>query len=85
MGAELINTMERELPSLFRLIDAPLLVMYATEDRLADPGGSISLFENAGSKDKTLKAYNGLYHEIFNEPEREQVLGDLTDWISSRL
>ena len=85
VGAELINTMERELPSLFRLIDAPLLVMYATEDRLADPGGSISLFENAGSKDKTLKAYNGLYHEIFNEPEREQVLGDLTDWISSRL
>ena len=31
---------------------------------------------NAGSADKTLKVYDGLYHEIFNEPEQEQVLDD---------
>jgi alpha-beta hydrolase superfamily lysophospholipase len=42
------------------------------------------LSERIGSPDKTLKAYQGLYHEILNEPEREQVLDDLCAWLSSR-
>ena len=41
--------------------------------------------ERIGSSDKTLKAYQGLYHEILNEPEREQVLDDLCAWLSSRV
>jgi alpha-beta hydrolase superfamily lysophospholipase len=43
------------------------------------------LSERIGSSDKTLKAYQGLYHEILNEPEREQVLDDLCAWLSSRV
>jgi acylglycerol lipase len=85
LGAELINAMERDIPRIWQRINAPLLVMYATEDRLADPRGAQDLFNNAGSKDKTLKSYPGLYHEIFNEPERGQVLSDLADWLSAQI
>ena len=35
-------------------------------------------------RDKTLKIYDGLYHEVFNEPERAQVVGDLVEWIVER-
>jgi alpha-beta hydrolase superfamily lysophospholipase len=32
-----------------------------------------------------LKVYPGLYHEVFNEPERDQVLDDVVSWILERL
>lgn len=37
-----------------------------------------------GSIDKTIKIYKGLYHEVFNEPEREQVLKDVQAWLAER-
>ncbi len=36
------------------------------------------------SSDKTLKLYEGLYHEILNEPERLQVLADVVEWLDAR-
>jgi alpha-beta hydrolase superfamily lysophospholipase len=63
---------------------APLLLLHGSADRLCPPEGSRQVHANAGSPDKTLKVYGGLYHEIFNEPEREQVLDDLVEWIEAR-
>ena len=62
----------------------PLLVLHGGSDRLAAPSGSRSLFERAASADKTLKIYPGLFHEIFNEPERETVFADIVDWLDRR-
>ena len=59
--------------------------MSGTSDRLSNPEGSHLLYERAGSKDKTLKLYDGFYHEIFNEPGREQVFGDMESWLTSHL
>jgi len=39
------------------------------------------LFDGVGSKDKTLKLYEGFYHEIFNDPERQQVFLDMENWL----
>ena len=50
-----------------------------------DPAGSRLLYEKAGSTDKTLKIYEGLYHEILNEPEKEQVMDDMLGWMDARL
>jgi alpha-beta hydrolase superfamily lysophospholipase len=52
---------------------------------LGDGPGSERLFEAVSSQDKTLKLYEGLMHEIFNEPERDQVFADLHDWLGVRL
>jgi acylglycerol lipase len=38
-----------------------------------------------GSEDKTLKLYEGLLHEIFNEPEHPMVMADLEAWLESHI
>jgi acylglycerol lipase len=62
----------------------PVLTVYGTGDRLVDNAGSILVDEAGGSADSTLIAYDGLYHEVLNEPERERVIGDIGDWIDAR-
>jgi len=63
----------------------PFLMLLGERDALVDPSGGRELFAAAGAEDKTLKTYPGLLHEVFNEPEQEQVLGDVREWLSSRL
>jgi acylglycerol lipase len=84
LGAEMLTTMDRVdagLPAL----RVPLLVMQGTSDGLVDPGCGPHVYQRAGSTDKTLKMYDGLWHEIFNEPEREHVLDDLATWVRKHL
>lgn len=75
------------LPAALPLVKLPLLVMHGRDDKLAGVAGSEMVVNRVSSKDKTLKVYDGLYHEIFNElpADRAVVLKDLTDWISARL
>lgn len=66
-------------------IRLPILIMHGEADRLTSPAGSELLYRKIGSTDKTLKIYPGLYHEIFNEPERDEVLAELRAWLEARL
>jgi alpha-beta hydrolase superfamily lysophospholipase len=75
------ETMAHRAPAL----TAPLLVVHGSDDRLIPVAGSRRLVDCVGSTDVELKVYPGLYHEVFNEPERAQVLGDVVAWISKRL
>jgi len=61
-----------------------LLIMHGSDDALAPVETSEALHAGAGSRDKTLKVYEGLYHEILNEPERGRVLADIVTWVSAR-
>ncbi|MEV0945557.1 lysophospholipase [Rhodococcus sp. NPDC049939] len=63
----------------------PTLVLHGTDDRVVDISGSRMIAERAGTQDMTLKTYDGLFHEVFNEPEQEKVLDDLVDWLRPRL
>lgn len=82
-GNEILRAMRR-IQERAAEISLPLLVLHGTEDHLTNPGGSETLFKRAGSVDKDLKLYEGLYHELLNEPEREQVLGDIVRWMDER-
>jgi alpha-beta hydrolase superfamily lysophospholipase len=75
------ETMPQRAPAL----TAPLLVVHGSDDRLIPIAGSRRLVECVGSTDVQLKVYPGLYHEVFNEPERDQVLDDVVSWITARL
>lgn len=75
------ETMPQRAPAL----TAPLLVVHGSDDRLIPVAGSRRLVECVGSADVELKVYPGLYHEVFNEPERKQVLDDVVGWITARL
>lgn len=84
LAAEWLDAMaraEEQLPQL-RL---PLLVMQGSEDGLVDPACGPHVVERAGSPDKTLRMYPGLWHEIMNEPERERVISDLISWLEERI
>ncbi len=72
-------------PERVHQITVPTLIMYGTEDRLAPPRGSVMLGERIGSVDKTITPYEGLYHEILNEPERETVLDELCAWLDAHV
>ena len=82
-AAEIADTVAA-LPATVGVITVPTLILYGTADRLCPPHGSVMIGERVGSADRTIKAYEGLFHEIFNEPERDAVLDDVCDWLSAR-
>jgi len=75
------QTVAQRLPDL----TLPLLVQHGTADTLADPAGAQVIADHAGSQDLTLKLYDGLFHEVFNEPENDRVLVDLVEWLQPQL
>jgi acylglycerol lipase len=66
-------------------ITVPTLVMYGTDDQLCPVAGSQMLEQRLGAADKTVIPYEGLYHEILNEPEQDRVLDDLCSWLAVRV
>jgi acylglycerol lipase len=68
----------------FEALEAPLLILQGSADRVVAADAAQELFQRARSTDKTLKLYPGLYHEVLNEPEKDQVLSDLREWIERR-
>jgi acylglycerol lipase len=62
----------------------PLLVMYGTADSVNPIEGSQAFVQAAASTDKTLKTYPGVYHDMMNEPERDQIAADVIAWLLAR-
>ena len=63
----------------------PMLLLHGGEDPMVTPEGSRFLHKHISSTDKTLKIYPGLYHEIFNEAERESIFISVLDWCNLRI
>lgn len=84
MGYELTSAMAR-VEAAAPNITLPILIMHGDQDRLAAVEGSKLLDTTLGAGDKKLLLYPGLHHEIFNEPEQERVLDDMTSWLQERL
>ena len=62
----------------------PFLLLFGGADPIADPAAGREFFDAATSKDKQHKQYDGLLHELFHEPERDQVFKDLIGWLDER-
>jgi acylglycerol lipase len=78
-GAEILATVERVKRDLGK-VTLPLLVMHGSEDKVTSPTTSKLLADKVGSKDVTVKLYDGFYHELHNEPEKETVFADILRW-----
>ncbi len=76
-----IESLPARLPSL----RVPLLVMHGAEDRLTSPGGSELIHRLAGSDDKQLRIWEGLRHEILNEPEHDAVMDEIVAWLEAHI
>lgn len=79
--ARAAERLERE----FDRITLPVLILHGTADRVTRPDGSEQFYREAGSSDKTLKLYEGHFHDLLNDLGREQVMDDIVEWIDERL
>jgi acylglycerol lipase len=69
----------------FGQITLPLLILHGTADRAAKPEGSQAFFDAAGSADKTLRLYDGHYHDLLNDLDRDRVMNDVGNWVERRV
>lgn len=83
-AAAMIRADER-LRKEFPLITLPLLILHGTEDKATKPSGSQFFYETAGSTDKTLKFYEGHYHDLLNDLDKEDVMTDIQNWLDERI
>ena len=82
--AEMVRADER-LKKEFPLITLPVLILHGTADKATKPGGSQLFHDTAGSKDKTLKLYEGHYHDLLNDVDKGTVMADIKGWLEARL
>ncbi len=66
-------------------ITLPMLLMHGGSDAMTSPEGSEFLHQHIGSQDKTLRIYDGLFHEIFNEVEAPQIYAEMIAWLDNHL
>ncbi len=83
-AAAMIRADER-LRKEFPLITLPLLILHGTEDHATKPSGSQHFYEQAGSTDKTLKLYEGHFHDLLNDLDKEVVMTDIQNWLDERI
>ena len=76
---------DEKLRGEFPHITLPLLIVHGTADKAAKPAGSQFFQDTAGSSDKTLKLYQGAFHDPLNDLGKETVIADMLNWIEPRL
>jgi alpha-beta hydrolase superfamily lysophospholipase len=75
----------RRLKNEFEQLTLPVLILHGTLDKATKPSGSQLFYDRAGSKDKTLKLYDGHYHDLLNDVGKDLVLSDIKSWLDARL
>jgi acylglycerol lipase len=82
--AAMVRADER-LKKEFRLITLPVLILHGTLDKNTKPSGSQHFYDMAGSTDKTLKLYEGGFHDLLNDIDKNVVMQHIKGWIGARL
>ena len=83
-AAVMVRADER-LKQEFPLITLPVLILHGTLDKATKPSGSQFFYDTVGSTDKTLKLYEGHFHDLLNDFGKEEVMADILGWIDKRL
>ncbi|TXT55147.1 MAG: hypothetical protein BAJATHORv1_40056 [Candidatus Thorarchaeota archaeon] len=83
-GISALRAKERAFKSADK-ITLPTLIQQGGDDKLVDSEKTKEFFDNLASPDKTFKLYEGLYHELHSEIEKEKVLADMNAWLEKRL
>ncbi len=82
-GAELLRAME-VVRAGTQKINYPLLAVHGTDDKLVDVEATMQVYTRAGSEDKTMRLFDENFHELHNEPNKDEVLQLYADWIEER-
>ena len=82
--AEMVRA-DEQLKKEFPRFTLPLLIMHGTADKATRYSGSQLFYDTAGSTDKTLKLYDGHYHDMLNDLGKEVVMGDIRTWLKAHM
>jgi alpha-beta hydrolase superfamily lysophospholipase len=82
--AEMVRADER-LKKEFSSITLPVLILHGTADQATRPSGSRRFYEMSRSQDKTLKLYDGHFHDLLNDLDKEVVMADISSWVVDHL
>ena len=77
---ELLTAMEG-FPAQAPRLRLPTLVLHGTADELVPVAGTRPVYQALDARKRTVRYYEGLYHEVFNEPERAQVVAETVEWL----
>jgi alpha-beta hydrolase superfamily lysophospholipase len=80
-GQEYLVEQRRVLAAVDRL-SIPTLVIHGGDDELVPTASSLPL---EGKPGVTRRVYPGIRHELHNEPEGPEIMGDVVDWIRDRV
>lgn len=81
---ELQINMQRNWEERHQFPDVPLVIHQAGDDAVTDPRAAKKWFESVQFRDKRFKVWPGLYHELLNEPERQEVMNDMVAWMKEK-
>ena len=84
LGTEMLKSMLR-VESEAETIRLPVLIVQGGADTMVDPEGARMLYDRIGSTEKTLKVFDDLFHEVFNEPEHPAVLAFTEGWLATQI
>lgn len=65
-------------------VTVPFLVLHGSADSVTDPQASQKLYEMATSTDKTIRLLDGLLHDLLFEPEKEEIVQEIIQWLNQR-
>jgi acylglycerol lipase len=74
---------DERLKKEFPLITLPVLILHGTKDNATKYSGSQFFYDHAGATDKTLKLYEGHFHDLLNDLDKEKVMADIREWLAT--
>jgi alpha-beta hydrolase superfamily lysophospholipase len=84
LGLALLNAISAIKPR-FTAFQFPVLLMHGEADKITNLEGSKAFYAQCASQDKTLKVWDGAFHEILNETNKTEIIETMTDWIKTRI
>jgi acylglycerol lipase len=83
-AAEMLKAAER-LKENMPKFTVPVFIIHGTEDKATRPAGSQYFYDHAASADKTLKLYEGHFHDLLADVDKEIVMADILEWLNERV
>jgi acylglycerol lipase len=83
-ASEMLKAAER-LKANMPKFAVPVLIIHGTMDKATRPAGSQYFHDHAGSTDKTLRLYDGHFHDLLNDVGKEKVMADIQSWLGARI
>ncbi len=83
-ASEMLKAAER-LKEHMPTFTVPVFIIHGTEDKATRPAGSQYFYDHSGSSDKTLKLYEGHFHDLLADTDKEMVMADIQNWLGERI